>query len=391
MKNWKLEFIRGMAALLVFVCHFVSINPVLKSNKNLNLISNWGTEAVIIFFVLSGLVINIVQKKKHSGRKQFILNRLLRIYPQYAAGILLAVIAAKITGNAISWQSIIGAFCFTSTIEGHISTVPVTNPVIWSLSFEFFFYVVYALTIGKWQQKLLFSWFAIALCCIPAFYVVKSDVSAHFVSMFAFSGIWLLGYYIYEYRNRLIVQNIKVGLLFASLLPAISRYQLSPMYYDVGKYFLFALATAPLFVYSIQDNYSQKQKTTLKISSLHGIAAMLLVFAGLYFFSHSRGIANLLYVALPLAALIYMLIPGLLLRQNMKLKQFAHFFGFISYSVYIIHFPILLIISYFTGSNYILYATIGIPLIFALSYLLESKYQAFFNRLFRQKNSSQPL
>jgi peptidoglycan/LPS O-acetylase OafA/YrhL len=385
MKNWKLELIRGMAALLVFICHFVSINPVLKNNKNLNLLSNWGTEAVIIFFVLSGLVINIVQTKKHSGRKQFIVNRLLRIYPQYAAGILLAVIAAKITGNVISWQSIVGAFCFTSTIEGYISPVPVTNPVIWSLSFEFFFYLLYALTIGKWQQKLLFIWFAIALCCIPAFYVVKSGISAHFVSMFAFSGIWLLGYYIYEYRNRLSVQNIKTGLLFASLLPAISRYQLSSMYYDVGKYFLFALSTAPLFIYSIQHNFSQQRKPAISISSLHAFAAMILVFAGLYFFSHSRGIANVLYVALPLAAFIFMLIPGLVLRPNMMLKQCARFFGFISYSVYIIHFPMLVMLAYYTGSNYLLYAAIGIPLIVVLAYLLETKYQSFFNRLFKQK------
>src|SRR5215204_53815 len=99
MKNTTLELIRGVAAILVVFTHLFSNNETLNHVPFHTLISGWGTESVILFFVLSGIVINLTHTKKPKGRTEFFKNRLLRIYPLYFIGLILACVVTPVFIN----------------------------------------------------------------------------------------------------------------------------------------------------------------------------------------------------------------------------------------------------------------------------------------------------
>ena len=57
------------------------------------------------------------------------------------------------------------------------------------------------------------------------------------------------------------------------------------------------------------------------------------------------------------------------------------FLGWISYSLYIVHTPIMLGLRFFT-TNDLLFSILSIVFVFGLSFWLEKWYQPFFNKLF---------
>src|ERR1700748_2537494 len=138
MKNNKLEFIRGVASLMVFFCHCESNSTALKNSRLYHYLVNWGTEAVIIFFILSGIVIHISQQKKPKSPNQFLINRFKRLYPAYIVGLALAF-----SLSPASLPTILGNLVFLGSMQDYIVGVPVANTVVWTLSFEMFFYLMY--------------------------------------------------------------------------------------------------------------------------------------------------------------------------------------------------------------------------------------------------------
>src|ERR1700733_13505016 len=95
MKKVYLELVRGAAAILVLITHLTMLHPKLQS-PGLNIIANWGTESVMIFFILSGIVINISQTRIGRSGGAFIGNRLLRLYPQFLVGLFLGLLVIGI-------------------------------------------------------------------------------------------------------------------------------------------------------------------------------------------------------------------------------------------------------------------------------------------------------
>src|SRR6478736_3494132 len=157
-KNDNLEIIRGLAALVVVLCHIIGKIPIPIFQKSVlfSLLGNWGTEAVIIFFVLSGIVIGISQEAKPKDRSAFIKNRLLRIIPIFLIGFLLALIANILYHHSLpSINVMLGSLFFVSTLQGWIVEPLEFNPVIWSLSFEMFFYLIFSLTINNKKVALI--------------------------------------------------------------------------------------------------------------------------------------------------------------------------------------------------------------------------------------------
>ncbi len=165
--------------------------------------------------MLSGLVINLSETKKPKSTTAFLSNRFLRIYPQFGAGMLLAFIALYVTNTAFpSLKVILGNFFMVSTMKdymGYIVPSIQSNLPVWSLSFEVAFYLLFALTIGRNQKKALFYWFLISLIAIPLYFLkVERDVLTHVIAVFAFSSVWLVGYYIYQYRNYFYAEKYTV-------------------------------------------------------------------------------------------------------------------------------------------------------------------------------------
>ena len=156
-KKLYLEFVRGGAAIFVFIAHIFELLPSTGGSAHANFI-RVGTDAVMIFFILSGCVINISQTRNPKSKRDFFVNRLLRLYPQFLVGILMAIMVIHLLKMAApSHGDIFGNLLMVSSLQGYIVRSLETNSPVWSLSFEMGFYILFLLTIGTYRRKLLWS------------------------------------------------------------------------------------------------------------------------------------------------------------------------------------------------------------------------------------------
>src|SRR5207244_10713835 len=79
-KLYRLEAIRGLAAIYVLFNYVFIKGPVING-KDYSFLFHFGQEAVILFFLLSGFVIEYsFQKSTDKSFKLYFLKRFLRIY-----------------------------------------------------------------------------------------------------------------------------------------------------------------------------------------------------------------------------------------------------------------------------------------------------------------------
>jgi peptidoglycan/LPS O-acetylase OafA/YrhL len=128
-----LDGIRGICAALVVIRHtdFMWHYQIGRSYL-----------AVDLFFVLSGFVVtHAYDRRLASGemsRSQFVITRLIRLYPMYALSITLCAIAALAwSSDAVPWLVAIAlASCFLPSHVGGSALIFPLNVSFWSLFFE---------------------------------------------------------------------------------------------------------------------------------------------------------------------------------------------------------------------------------------------------------------
>ncbi len=124
-----------------------------------------GHEAVIVFFILSGYVIAYVAEAKERNLKDYTLSRLARIYSVALPAVILtglfdyigyAVSPEAYPAGAQAWDHIplrtIGSLAFLNQIW-FVSMQPFSNVPYWSLGYEVWYYVGFALVTylgGRW-------------------------------------------------------------------------------------------------------------------------------------------------------------------------------------------------------------------------------------------------
>jgi peptidoglycan/LPS O-acetylase OafA/YrhL len=147
----ELDGLRGIASLMVFFSHFVGFfyeSEFINFMQNSPLRFFWnGDAAVNLFFVLSGFVLAKSMIGKKIGYLSYITKRIFRIYPAYYFSILLSLFLMQffISSNMFelsNWaQSFWKSNLFLSDIIDHIILIKnfntrLINPVVWSLSVE---------------------------------------------------------------------------------------------------------------------------------------------------------------------------------------------------------------------------------------------------------------
>jgi peptidoglycan/LPS O-acetylase OafA/YrhL len=162
-----IDALRGGAALIVLLHHVCTLfprslealardaAPVAAFARGLG---RFNTEAVLLFFVLSGYCIRLAvtrtDLRTRAGRATYALRRARRILPPYWIALLVtAAIAfgvAPVSAEARSLGALLGNLAFLQTAAG----VPGQwiqpyggNGPLWSLSFEVFFYAAYPLLV----------------------------------------------------------------------------------------------------------------------------------------------------------------------------------------------------------------------------------------------------
>ncbi|WP_253757039.1 acyltransferase family protein [Pseudomonas fluorescens] len=277
-----LDALRGIAAVLVVVAHFIERTP-LKDTFFFTCV-NLGQVGVVIFFLLSGMVIPYSLKEGRHALAAFAVSRFFRLYPAYWFSIALAVASSDwFLSTPVSLSTVL----INMTMFQAVLKTPDLFGVYWTLIIEMFFYVACAALfsvglLGKaWVRfSVAISLLAVALIfAISRFYLAKKIPVALplCLSIMFFGSLW---------RDvSLGVADIRARRLVAVWLA------------------LFVVLLAPICLLAYSADHGHKENPfTYLISYLIGMAFALVV--------------------------------TLYLRRSIKSLTFL---GAISYSVYLLH------------------------------------------------------
>lgn len=186
-----LDMARWMAALLVFVGHlrlplFLGYGSLDEAQLNLAVqgwyfVTGWFGEAVIVFFVLSGYLVGGIGLAKIATMRflprDYAIDRFTRLYAAFLPALLLtlildligsnyfgdsglydgtqAMIAQKLAHLApfyenLTWLQFLGTLFMLQTF--HVTPFG-TNAPLWTISCEFWFYVLFGLALITWPSE----------------------------------------------------------------------------------------------------------------------------------------------------------------------------------------------------------------------------------------------
>lgn len=200
-----LDLVRFLAATLVFLWHSRNVYHYE------GLIFKLGHEAVIVFFVLSGLVIAYSNEAKEKSLLNFAVNRASRIYsvalPAILITFLLDLLSSYISPENYGdlYDHVLVRFLSSLMFLNEIWVLSIqtfSNVPYWSINYEVWYYISFAVVYyaGKWRIPL------IVICCL----IVGPKI-------LLLAPCWWIGVWIYK-RNPL--RNIP--LLFNASLYVIS-------------------------------------------------------------------------------------------------------------------------------------------------------------------------
>jgi peptidoglycan/LPS O-acetylase OafA/YrhL len=193
-ESFLMDIVRFLAALWVMLMHGYAIWFPSNSQKAFH----FGHAAVIIFFVLSGYVISYTSIKKNRGLKEYFVARFSRLYSILIPSLLITSGIEIYIFNFYplyyheinrGWPLL--RYIFSGVFINEIwffSSAPPLNAPLWSLSFEFWYYVVYAFIFFVRPLKV-----SIALTLIAIFIAGPKILSM--------MPIWLLGVWAYRFKK----------------------------------------------------------------------------------------------------------------------------------------------------------------------------------------------
>lgn len=177
MRNLKIDqltFTRFIAAFSIVVLHF-GARAFPFNVDNISFIFKQASTAVSYFFILSGFVMIIAYNNKSKIESvEYIKSRFARIYPIYLLAILILLIYYALSNNINFENLLLNIFLIQAWQAEKALTF---NPAGWSLSVEFFFYLLFPFLFNKVYKKFSYKkiiWF------ISIFWII-SQFSFHFM------------------------------------------------------------------------------------------------------------------------------------------------------------------------------------------------------------------
>ncbi|MGI8582240.1 MAG: acyltransferase family protein [Chitinophagaceae bacterium] len=293
-KNLQLiQLLRGIAALLVVLLHTtVNCNEMFNSDFLFNFFK-FGGAGVDIFFVLSGFIITYTNDRfigKANHFSSFIRRRFVRIYPTYwiiiSFFLLIQILLPAFYRTHFSFdpKNILSTYLL---FPGHI----MVNGVSWTLSYEIFFYLLFSLSFFLLKKT---GSFYIAI--LYAVIIILLPVSGY---NFETGNSWL------SFITYPMNVEFFMGVLAAVLIPKISNKIAIPLIITGSITFLISAICYNLNYYLVTNTFNRVL--------LFGIPAFLLI-TGLVKYE---------------------------LANKIKVFAICLMLGEASYSLYLIHLPIV--------------------------------------------------
>jgi len=196
--SFVLDSMRIIASLTVLFSHamdqwFPSTQHGIEDN------GPFAHAAVVVFFVLSGYVISFTTTSKKRGWKDYVVARFSRLTSVVYPALLLSIIAQLILkywnpelllsyyrGHDLIRYSLVALF---SNEVWLLSAAPPINRPMWSLSFEFWYYLIF----GAWlyRAKGYLGWIVLAVVCLIAG-----------PKILAMMPIWIFGCFAYRAQKK---------------------------------------------------------------------------------------------------------------------------------------------------------------------------------------------
>ncbi|QIX97137.1 acyltransferase [Cedecea sp. FDAARGOS_727] len=185
----SLQALRGIAALLVMFFHYrFFLKEQQKISQSIwDALFGWGIIGVDIFFLISGFI--MVYTTQHYSKnllsaRRFLINRAIRIFPLYYAGLFIAFLLAGAMSTfhyPDKVQNLLSALTFTvykTSITPHYIDDGGMYNVRWTLNYEVYFYIVFALCLlVKHRLLALIGFGALTTCIIPVIFGFQPTIS----------------------------------------------------------------------------------------------------------------------------------------------------------------------------------------------------------------------
>ena len=219
-----LQSLRGIAAMIIVLHHQKSLSSLLAEN---DFMAN-SDLAVDFFFVLSGFVIALNYKNilfSQSILISFIKKRFLRLYPLHFIMLIIYLILEflkyqfeKETGfeanePAFSTSNLSSFVSNLFLLQGLIDPELSYNEVSWSISFEFYTYILFAFFVFFIRNKIIYFSLISLITFVSLFYVYKLGLmdESNRLGYLRCSYSFFLGSLIYSINNK--IRNINLSIL----------------------------------------------------------------------------------------------------------------------------------------------------------------------------------
>lgn len=131
----ELDALRGIAALMVVFFHYTFWRPQAKLGFNL------GTTGVELFFMISGFVI-FMSLLHVKNSKEFIINRVSRLYPAYWASVTFTFMALSFYRHSGFPKENILQYAGNMTMFQYYLNIPDMDDSYWTMIIEMIFYIL---------------------------------------------------------------------------------------------------------------------------------------------------------------------------------------------------------------------------------------------------------
>ncbi|EPX8934456.1 acyltransferase family protein [Morganella morganii] len=170
----SIQFLRGVAALLVIAFHFRQYLNGVYAQENLgDILFGLGEVGVDIFFVISGFIItySTVNKERNSPF-EFSIKRFFRLYPVFFITLTILILlnikdSYSVSNIFKSYLLIPNDYNFIGPWYGYNINLPA-----WTLTYEVLFYAIFCLSISisHKHRTLISSILLISICSVAQFY-----------------------------------------------------------------------------------------------------------------------------------------------------------------------------------------------------------------------------
>lgn len=337
---------RGFAALYVTISHWVLYMSFVPETVK-KMFFSFGQEMVVLFFLVSGFSIYLsFSHYREITFLEFFIKRFRRIYIPFVITILISIFVYYLNGNLsskFSASELVGNLLMlqdnSELKPGTIVKPFLENLPLWTLSYEWWFYILFfplAQLFFKWKNvKNRISWIFIFSAFSYIYYLSSPN---HFALLCSYFVIWWSGLelgFVYLNYRRFPLEQIKLILICLFLMSILTAF---PVFLSEEK---IRLGFYPFLVFR------------------HYFMALNMTIIGIVWFKQ-------------------------------KWLYFEKTLGFfskiapISYSLYLIHYPILIrwnLTPYIP--NFWLESALKFALIIGLSYLIDVKLQPSIEKLIK--------